>query len=40
MRYFNHIFFLLVLVFAAVFCQAQPFGDPALLTDQQHLQFF
>jgi len=40
MRYFNHIFFLLVLVFATVFVQAQPIGDPGLLSDQQLLQLF
>ena len=40
MRYFNHIFFQLVLVFATVFVQAQPIGDPGLLSDQQLLQLF
>jgi len=40
MRYNNRLFLFLALVFVAGFAQAQPIGDPALISDQQLLRLF
>ncbi|MBM3413079.1 MAG: hypothetical protein FJY19_06855 [Bacteroidetes bacterium] len=40
MRYNNRLFLFLALVFMAGFTQAQPIGDPALISDQHLLRLF
>ena len=40
MRYFSIFFLVFALLFQGVVAQAQQFGDPSLLTDQQLIQLF